>query len=548
MTRELARRRSVRLARGASLRCLWPLLLALSVASPALAQPPVGAAPAWVARRAAWIEARDSRRLARWNESIAALAAAERRAAAAESLYRSALRSWTPDASALRVPLAHLRGAALDLLAEGAEGRVSLLLEGALRDDEAMLPVRASLLGRSGDAAQGMALLAWPPDRRLARGDRWLPGMGSPTRGEARDVAHLLTASTLAESLRDGRASRAALWAILAAPGVGPSARERARLKLARRLLEERTPRLALSVVADPVSGEQALLLGEAHLVGRDTTAAIDALSRFGVKGGLPLSERYPAIRRAADLARSRPDSLAESSHLELCRVLGEVGEADRGLSLLAARRRAPADSAGMAARLETEAGLLVRARRFTDAMASFRTLGAIPGLPPGGRAKSALGFARAARGARLFAPMDSAFQAAVTFDSTGAIGEQAAWERAREWEDQRSAGEVGPIFRWAYGYLRSSALRSAARVHGALAWKRSGSPDSARSLLASAPGEDYVGVFWRAKLAHAAGDSAAARSGFRNASRLAPASYEGEIISTPGVGTTLRYTIHLQS
>ncbi len=528
MTRGPARRKSVRPARATSLCGLWPLLLALSVASPALAQPPVGATPAWVANRAAWIEARESRRLARWNESTAALAAAERRAAAAESLYRSALRSWTPDASALRVPLAHLRGAALDLLAEGAKSRASLLLEGALRDDEALLPIRASLLGRSGDAARGMALLAWPPDRRLARGDRWHAGFGSPTRGAARDVAHLLTASMLAESLRDGRASRAALWAILAAPGAGPSARERARSELARRFLKEGTPRLAFSVMTDPVSGEQALLLGEVHLSARDTTAAIDALSRFGVKGGLPLSERYPAIRRAAELARSRPDSLAEKSHLELCRALGEVGEADRGLSLLAARRGAPADSAGMAARLETEAGLLVRARRFTDAMASFRTLGALPGLPTLARAKSALGFARAARGARLFAPMDSAFQAAVTFDSTGATGEQAAWERAREWEDQRSAGEVGPIFRWATGYLRTGALRSAARVHGALAWKRAGAADSARSLLASAPGEDYVGAFWRAKLALAAGDSVAARSGFRNTSRLAPASYEG--------------------
>ena len=419
MTREPARRRSVGPARGASHRCFWPLLLAASVASPAMAQPPVGAAPVWVAHRAAWIKARESRRLARWNESIAALAAAERRAAAAESLYRSALRAWTPDASAIRVPLPHLRGAALDLLAEGAEGRASLLLEGALRDDEALLPIRAALLGRSGDAARGMALLTWPPDRRLARGDRWLAGMGSPTRGAARDVAHLLTASMLAESLRDGRASRAALWAILAAPGAGPAARERARHQLARRFLEEGTPRLALSVVADPVSGEQALLLGEAHLLARDTTAAIEALSRFGVKGGLPLSERYPAIRRTGDLARTRPDSLAEKSHLEICRALGEVGEADRGLSLLAARRRAPADSAGIAARLETEAGLLIRARRFTDAMASFRTLSAVPGLPTLGRAKSALGFARAARGARLFASMDSAFQVAVTFDST---------------------------------------------------------------------------------------------------------------------------------
>ncbi|HEY6572167.1 MAG TPA: hypothetical protein VI198_02510, partial [Candidatus Eisenbacteria bacterium] len=183
-------RRAVRRFLGA----LLPIVIAAAAtaaAPPAFAQPPVGAAPAWLARRAAWIEARESRRLARWNESITALSRADLRAAAAESLYRSALRTWTPDASALRVPLPHLRGAALDLLDEGSTERAALLLEGALRDDEPLLPIRASLLGRSGRAAQGLALLAWPPDRRLARGDRWGAGLGSPTAGPGRDAAHL---------------------------------------------------------------------------------------------------------------------------------------------------------------------------------------------------------------------------------------------------------------------------------------------------------------------------------------------------------------------
>jgi len=523
-----ARQFGARLARRASLRVLRWLLFAAAVASPALAQPPVGASPAWVARRDAWIEARESRRLARWNESIAALAAADRRAAAAESLYRSALRVWTPDASALRVPLPRLRGAVLDLLEEGATERAALLLEGALRDDEPLLPLRAASLGRSGNAEKGLALLAWPPDRRLARGDRWLAGFGSPTRGIARDAAHLLTASALAESLGESRIARAALWALLVSPDAGPSGREEARRLLARRLLAEGAPRLAISLLADPSSGEQALLLGEAFTLARDTTGAIESLSRFGIKSSLPLSERYPAIRGAAELARSRPDSLAERAHLDLCRVLGEVGEAERGLSLLAARRRAPADSAEMASRLDTEAGLLIRARRFANAMAAYRSLATASGHTSAERAKTALGFGRAARGARDFAAMDSAFRAAVDFDSAGATGEQAAWERAREWEDQRSAAETGPVFQWASGHLRSGSLRSAARVHGALAWKRSGAADSARALLATAPGEDYVGLFWRARLALAAGDSASARTWFRNAWRLSPTSYEG--------------------
>ncbi|HET9951350.1 MAG TPA: lytic transglycosylase domain-containing protein [Candidatus Eisenbacteria bacterium] len=490
--------------------------------------PPAGAAPAWVARRTAWIDAREARRLARWNEPLERLAAADLRAASAESLYRATLLAWTPDASALRAPLGDLRGAALDLLSWGESERASLLLEGALRDDEPLLPIRAAARGRNGKAAEGLSLLAWPPDRRLARGDRWEAGFSAPARGAARDLAHLLTAAELAESLGDIRSARAAYWAVLASPDGGPAGRNEATRLLGRRLVADGTPRLAISVIGDPVSSDEALALGSAFLAIADTSGAVEALVRFGTRSGTALSERYPSLRRAADLARPRADSLGERTHLDLCRTLGEVGEAERGLSLIAARSRAPSDSAAALARLETEAGLLARARRYPDAMAAYARTAARPGLAAPVRARIALGYARAARGARIFAAMDSAFQAAVALDSTGAVGEQAAWERAREWEDQREAAEAGAVFEWASPYLRGPSLRSAGRVHGALAEKRAGSLDSARATLARAGSDDAVTSFWRGALAAAAGDSAASRAGYRSAAKAAPGSYEG--------------------
>jgi len=506
--------------------------LAAALWGTAAAQPapplPVGAAPGWVARRAAWIDARDARRLSRWNEPLDRIAAADLRAASAESIYHAALLAWPPDASAIRVPLGDLRGAALDLLAWGESERASLLLEGALRDDEPLLPIRAAARGRTGKAAEGLSLLAWPPDRRLTRGDRWEVGFGAPARGAARDLAHLLTAAALSESLRDGRSARAALWAVISAPDAGPAGRDEATRLLGRRLVREGAPRLAISLIGDPASSDEALTLGDAYLAMADTSGAVEALVRFGTRNGPALSERYSSLRRAADLARSRADSIAERTHLDLCRTLGEVGESERGISLLAARSRAPSDSVAALARLETEAGLLARARRYSDAMAVYTRTAALPGVAAPVRARLMLGFARAARGAKIFASMDSAFQSAVALDSTGSVGEQAAWERAREWEDQRDAAEAGAIFAWASPYLRGPSYRSAARVHAALAQKRSGAVDSARALLARAGSDDAVAAFWRGTLASAAGDSAASRAAYRSAVKVAPASYEG--------------------
>ncbi len=506
-------------------------LLLLGVASgPAGAAPPIGETPKWVALRGAWLRARDARHDARWNESVESLAAAERRAATAESLYLDALRAWAPDASSLRIPVFDLRGAALDLFgstgpaAGSARSRAELILEGALRDDRPLLPLRAASLGRSGRADVGLSLLDWPPDRRPGSGESRLRPR------TARDVAALLVTVRLADSLGNDRAARSALWTLLASRDAGPAGRDFARRSLARRFLDEGTPRLAIDLLATVTSGDQALLLGEACAVARDTLAAVEALRRFGARDGVALSERYPAIRRAAEWALARPEAVTEETLLDLCRALGEVGEADRGLKLLAGRRRVEPDTdpATALARLEVEAGLLARARRHGEAMAAYRAVARHAVLPASSRAKTALAYARAARGARTFASMDSAFLAAVALDSTGSAGETAAWERAREWEDQRSPRESAALFAWARRYLRSGSLRVASTVHEALAWKRAGTADTAVAVLAAGSTADALVAFWRARLAEGTSGLGAARSWLQATAKLAPLSYEG--------------------
>jgi hypothetical protein len=139
----------------------------IAAASPGPANPLAGGVetPAWVGFRAQWISAVDARRRARWTKSIADIEAAERLAADAESRYRASLLSWTPGDSARRVPVTDLREAALDFIAWGEPVRASVLLEGALRDDDLLVPLRAAALGGTGKAEP--RLRGWA--RRKAR-------------------------------------------------------------------------------------------------------------------------------------------------------------------------------------------------------------------------------------------------------------------------------------------------------------------------------------------------------------------------------------------
>ncbi|HKQ20364.1 MAG TPA: lytic transglycosylase domain-containing protein, partial [Candidatus Eisenbacteria bacterium] len=130
----------------------------------------------------------------------------------------------------------------------------------------------------------------------------------------------------------------------------------------------------------------------------------------------------------------------------------------------------------------------------------------------------------------------------ASALDPTGSAGEQAAWERAREWEDRRPPLASAGVYAWARPYLRSASYAGTARVHGALSWLRAGAPDSARALLTAPPKTESADVqFWLGQVAASRGDTADARAAFESTVRIAPLSYEGlraaELLEAPGGG-----------
>lgn len=504
-----------------------------SLTTPARPEP-----PAWLIRRHAWVEARALRRAERWNGTLATLVAAIRSESRAESLYFDALLLGLGSREGVARP-ADWRDAALDCFAEGRVTLGHALLEGPLRDDAVLRPLRAQAMGNRGAPDSGLALLAWPPDRRAT------PPTGARpvAAGEARpDEAALLVAGALADSLGLGRVARSARWKLLAGDP-SPAARREARLHLGRSLLADGEPRLALELVSaeEGTGADAALLAADARAAARDTLGAASHLASFAINRGAPTADRHAASTRAATwLTGSRCDSLPEPLWLDLLRTLGEIGEAEVGLRLSSGRHRAAPDPAFDLARAEVVASLLARARKNEPASAAYRALLARPGLPPATRAPYALGLGRARRAAGDFAAMDSAFLLASTLDPAGPAGEQAAWERAREWEDRRPPLESASVYGWAKPYLRSTALARSARVHGALAWLRGGVPDSAGAFLGAIPRTDSGEVpFWAGQLAAARGDTTNARADYEAAARNAPWSYEGlraaEILAAPG-------------
>ena len=108
------------------------------------------------------------------------------------------------------------------------------------------------------------------------------------------------------------------------------------------------------------------------------------------------------------------------------------------------------------------------------------------------------------------FTRMDSAFVAAATLDATGETGATAAWERAREWEDEKPPREAAAIFRWAAGRTSGNKeLLRAVNAHEVIAWLRAGSPDSARQSVLPIY-EDTRG-YWLSKANLARGDTTGA-------------------------------------
>jgi len=487
-----------------------------------------------LARRANALRLRATLAQARWAGSLSDIRRALDAADRADSEYAASLDSLG-DGSAIRhglpsgvaAPYADsLAGVALDLAFRGRVPAAEALLSGPLGGDGRLLPLRAWARGRTDGPQAGLALLDWPPER--LPGTRLFPD--APRAGTAmldpEDLA-LWTAASLADSARQGRAARAALWLLVERSGA-PTVRKAARLSLARRLFAGGEAGLAEAVL----TREPGRSLEETTLLARILGSGGDTLSAIGwllsaVDRASNAAERYAAALPAARLAlKGRADSLSSDRFDLLATTLGNLGEAALGLQLLDARR-APSDSAGAWDRMELQASLLLKARRYDDAAKRYRTLLQRGGATAKDRSGDALNLARALRGAHAFETMDSAFVLAASL-SPGPARETAAWERAREWEDRKSALEAAAVYGWALARIESGSLAGPARVHAALAWERAGRADSARALLASPGEEEGMAWFWRGRLAADSADTAGARASFTRVARTQPLSYEG--------------------
>jgi hypothetical protein len=206
-----------------------------------------------------------------------------------------------------------------------------------------------------------------------------------------------------------------------------------------------------------------------------------------------------------------------------LVRALGDIGEASLSLRLMDARRKSIPDSTE-----DLRAALLYKARRYEAAGTAYRTLLTKARRPAPSRADLALGLARSLRAQKLFGASDSAFVLTTVLDSLGPAREAAAWERAREWEDQKPPRDAALVLRWARARIRTEPNATTAKVHEAISWIRADSLASADSALAG-PGPDDVRVFfWRGWIAFALGDTLKARASYRRAWEVDPWSYEG--------------------
>lgn len=473
------------------------------------------------AARAAWNRAR-------WGGSLDSLQGAQLRLECESNRYRSALRSAPLPVRLSPKQIAEWIPVALDLAEAGEWQRALQLLRGPLSSERSLLALHARAAARVSSPAAGLEVLGWPPHRR----GREAPAEPVTLEGRARKpwtAAELFVASTLSDSAGWTAAARSARW-LLFDDRRPAAARIWARRSLARELAERGERRLSIALLSrDPArTTRETILLADLTAASGDSAAAARLLIAVAARSDLPTSDRYAAARRAAGwLFGAVSDSLAEGDWLSLLRSLADVGEAPLALQVMSSRRTAPADSAA-GERAELRASLLSRARRYDAATDAYRVLLARGGLTPTARAEYALGWARSARAARNFPAMDSAFVLAATLDSAGAVGESAAWERAREWEDRKSPREAAPVLRWARTRVRTASLAAAIRVHEAIAWVRADSLAAADAALAPPAPDDPAVFFWRGWLAAAGRDSARARQWFRRAWESDPWSYEG--------------------
>lgn len=466
------------------------------------------------AARSAWLTAR-------WSGTLAALREAQARWDQASEKYRSVLRTDPLPAVVAPKQRDAWTSVAMDLVENGEWARGLSLLRGPLASERSLVSIRALAAGRLESPAAGLRVLGWPPDARSA---------SLSERPSARDEAQLYAAATLSDSAESRRAARAARWHLLGERRPD-RARSWARYSLARSLLGSGEPLLAKAILSREPSrtNQETLLLAEITAATGDTATAARSLIAAAARGDLATADRYASAKRASGWTQGTIlDSLSEREWMSFVRALADVGEPSLALRVLEGRRKQPPDAAAASERENVRAFLLYRARRYEASSAAYRGLLSRPGIPPGGRADLALGLARSVRALHDFAAADSAFVLAATWDSAGTTGETAAWERAREWEDQRTPREAALTLRWARTRTRTPSLAAAARVHEAVAWIRADSLAAADSALAGPGVEDARVFFWRGWVASAAGDSSRALASFRRAWELDPWSYEG--------------------
>jgi tetratricopeptide (TPR) repeat protein len=483
--------------------------------SPAPSQEILAARAAREAARSRWLTAR-------WSGTLAALREAQVRLDQASETYRSVLHAAPLPAAIPARQIDAWTSVAMDLVENGEWARGLALLRGPLASERSLVSIHALAAGRLESPASGLQVLGWPPDARS--GSR-------SERPSTRDEAQLYVAATLSDSAQSRRAARAARWHMLEERRPD-RARSWARYSLARSLLGSGEPLLAKAILSRAPSrtNQETLLLADITAATGDTAAAARSLIAAAARGDLATADRYASAKRAAGWVQGAIlDSLSEREWMSFVRALADVGEPSLALRVLEGRRKQPPDAAAASERENVRASLLYRARRYEASSAAYRALLSRPGVPSSGtRAELSLGLARSVRALHDFAAADGAFVLAATWDSAGTTGETAAWERAREWEDQRTPREAALILRWARTRTRTPSLAAAMRVHEAVAWIRADSLASADSTLAGPGPEDARVFFWRGWVALAAGDSSRALPSFRRAWELDPWSYEG--------------------
>jgi len=465
--------------------------------------------------------ARDSARAVwlrqRWSGSLQALRIAQAGLDRASERYTLALGQVLLPARVPQRDRAAWTEVAMDLAGRGAWSKALGLLRGPLDSPPSLLPVEALAAGNVESPGAGLSVLGWRPDR-------------APKGVRATDEAGLYVAAALSDSAGVARSARCARWLLLEDRRAA-TARAWARLSLARSFSGAGEPLLAREILARASSRTNAetLLLADLTAAAGDTAAAARLLAAIAVRADVATADRYAAAKKAAGwLQGPAADSLGEREWMGLLRSLGDIGEAPLSLRLMDARRRGAPEAAAAAEREDLRASLLYKARRYEAAGTAYRTLLARARRPAASRADLALGLARSLRAQKLFNPSDSAFVLATVLDSAGTTREAAAWERAREWEDQKPPRDAALILQWARARIRTEPSASTARVHEAISWIRADSLAAADSALAGPGPEDARVFFWRGWIASALGDSVKARLSFRRAWELDPWSYEG--------------------